>query len=366
MVAVTRGLSRIVWVLLVVAATQTQIAWGHGVPIDIVAVDGKLTPFLVNSLPAEIASLQKDPATGLLSATSPGFGVTNGANGIAAGTPLGLNVTSMLGYWDGTQLRKPEASLIIESPSGLQSYSVSSDTGYLTGLDLGSFQGFPFWEADSSYTLTPTDSAVGLYGFMAQVTSPRYVDSDPFFFPLVYDPEFTLGPVGFNSGVAALNGLFGKNSFDVNQDGILNGSDLDELCGAVGSSDARLDFNADNQVSLGDAETWLAANFTSRGDANLDGNVDFADFLVLTSSFPTNDDDSLWTEGDFNCDANVNFSDFLVLTANFGSIERTLSADSVAAVPEPTSNMWAILFSLLALHFTARTRSRCSKPFWFN
>jgi len=355
MVASQRGLTCIVWVLLVLAAMQPQLALGHGVPIDIVAIDGKLTPFLVDSLPAEIASLQKDSDTGLVVATSPGFGVTNNANRIASGSPLGLNVVSMLGYWDGTQLRKPDAALKIEPPSGFQRYVVRANTGDLTGMGLGSFQGFPFWEADSSYTLVPSDSEVGLYGFMAQVTSPDYVDSDPFLFPLVYDPEITLGPIGFKNGVSALRGLFGKNSYDVNQDGLLNSSDVDEICGAVGSNNTGFDFNTDGLVNVSDVETWLDANFTSNGDANLDGEVAFSDFLTLTAGFASNDaDSSMWSDGDFNCDQSVNFPDFLILTSNFGSIGRTLPANSIESVPEPSLNMWTTIFSLLTLSFTNR------------
>ena len=249
-------------------AGASEIALGHGLPIDVIAVNGQLTPFLKKDLPAEIASLRANPENLIIQASSPGIGVTNQANGIAPGTTFGLNAVSMLGYWDGSQLQKPEASLRIESPEGSK-YDVHATSGDQTGMQLGKYQGFPFWEADSLYTLSPTDSAFGLYGFMAQITSPDYVDSEPFLFPLVYDPGITLGPTGFQNGVAALRKLFGNKSYDVNQDGVLDGTDMDLVCSAVGSTSTQFDFDEDGHVGLGDVETWLAANFTGVGDANL-------------------------------------------------------------------------------------------------
>ncbi len=352
MTAGLRGLSCTIWVSFAIAI-RAQVVFGHGVPIDVVAVDGKLTPFLLDSLPAEIASLQEDLVTGIVSANSPGFGVTNSANQIRPGTALGLNVVSPLGYFDGTQLVEPATTLRIDSPVGFDSYVVGANTGEQTGFNLGVFSGFPFWEADSSYTLESPEAGFGLYGFLAQVTSPSYVDSDPFLFPLVYDPEFDLGPTGFRSGVSALRGLFEESSsetiYDVNQDGLLNGSDVDQICAAVGSNDESFDLNTDGQVSVADVEAWLAANSSSNGDADLDGNVSFSDFLILTANFATSDN---WTHGNFNCDGTVSFPDFLILSSNFGSIATSFPASSVESVPEPSSGMWTIIFSLLALRFT--------------
>lgn len=52
------------------------------------------------------------------------------------------------------------------------------------------------------------------------------------------------------------------------------------------------------------------------GDANRDGQVNFADFLILSVAFGTEGD---WPSGDFDGDGVVTFSDFLVLSSNFGS-----------------------------------------------
>ena len=57
------------------------------------------------------------------------------------------------------------------------------------------------------------------------------------------------------------------------------------------------------------------------GDANGDAQVDFADFLILSSEFgktmPQNSMDA-----DFDDDGRVNFSDFLLLSSNFNKPGR--------------------------------------------
>ena len=54
---------------------------------------------------------------------------------------------------------------------------------------------------------------------------------------------------------------------------------------------------------------------TKRGDADLDGRVDFGDFLTLSASFSSTD--AVWETGDFDGDGEVAFADFLWLAANF-------------------------------------------------
>ena len=52
------------------------------------------------------------------------------------------------------------------------------------------------------------------------------------------------------------------------------------------------------------------------GDANLNGRVDFHDFLVLANNFSK--EDAKFADGDFDGDGRVSFLDFLVLSENFG------------------------------------------------
>ena len=52
------------------------------------------------------------------------------------------------------------------------------------------------------------------------------------------------------------------------------------------------------------------------GDANTDGTVNFADFLILSRNYGKNEDVA-FADGDFNGDGMINFTDFLLLSQNF-------------------------------------------------
>ena len=78
------------------------------------------------------------------------------------------------------------------------------------------------------------------------------------------------------------------------------------------------------------------------GDADGNGQVEFADFLQLSSSFGTAGD---WIAGDFDGNGVVEFADFLGLSANFGqSVE---AATSIATIPEPSGTTLALLCFLI-------------------
>ena len=53
------------------------------------------------------------------------------------------------------------------------------------------------------------------------------------------------------------------------------------------------------------------------GDSDRDGDVDFTDFLRLSSNFGKAED-AVWADGDWTLDGAVDFADFLALSANFG------------------------------------------------
>ena len=54
---------------------------------------------------------------------------------------------------------------------------------------------------------------------------------------------------------------------------------------------------------------------TEYGDADLDGDVDFSDFLALAANFGK---EGGWASGDFDGDGLVTFSDFTILAEQFG------------------------------------------------
>jgi hypothetical protein len=74
---------------------------------------------------------------------------------------------------------------------------------------------------------------------------------------------------------------------------------------------------------------------THFGDSNLDGSVDFGDFLALSENFGQA---AGWAGGDFDGSGTTDFDDFLNLALNFGAGEI-----NVAAVPEPAGQELAIV-----------------------
>jgi hypothetical protein len=60
---------------------------------------------------------------------------------------------------------------------------------------------------------------------------------------------------------------------------------------------------------------------TRVGDANLDGRVDFTDFLRVAENFGNS---ASWSDGNFAFTPVVEFADFLALAENFG-FERSLA-----------------------------------------
>ncbi len=64
-----------------------------------------------------------------------------------------------------------------------------------------------------------------------------------------------------------------------------------------------------------DQEHTVVGRVTLKGDANMDGKVDFQDYILLETHFGTG---SSWTEGDFNGDGIVNMQDYIQLETNFG------------------------------------------------
>lgn len=160
-------------------------------------------------------------------------------------------------------------------------------------------------------------------------------------FPQGFDPE-SHGFVFVESAIGDVDGIPG-----------LTNTDLDLLIERVledsGSpSDLRLfDLSRDGRIEQADLSIWVTdLKGTHFGDADLNGEVDFSDFLALANNFGERGD---WAQGDFNASGDVEFNDFLVLAQNFGKV-----GSSVESVPEPSS-LFLIAFPL-ALLFAMRRR----------
>jgi hypothetical protein len=72
------------------------------------------------------------------------------------------------------------------------------------------------------------------------------------------------------------------------------------------------------------------------GDANADGKVSFADYLILEQNFGKTGMD--WAHADFNADGKVSFADYLLLEQNFG---KRLAQPAPAAAPGPVAALGA-------------------------
>ena len=94
--------------------------------------------------------------------------------------------------------------------------------------------------------------------------------------------------------------------------------DIDRLFveAASTNNDKEFDIDGNSLVNTDDVAFVVEAVVNSQfGDTDLDGDVDFSDFLKLSANFGN---EGQWADGDFNGDGIVNFADFIVLSKNFG------------------------------------------------
>ena len=139
----------------------------------------------------------------------------------------------------------------------------------------------------------------------------------------------------------------------LNGDHVFNVEDVDDLTQRLGSTDLAFDLDDDGLVTLTDHGILIQDVLgTTAGDANLDGKVDFGDFLTLSNQF--GESQAGWSDGDFDADGEVQFSDFLLLSSNF---QTTGSARSV---PEPTGTILLTCGGLVCL-LTWRTKRRTKR-----
>jgi|GEM_PF-3129679 len=135
---------------------------------------------------------------------------------------------------------------------------------------------------------------------------------------------------------------------NLDSDDQLTSADLDELTLAIvsRSTDERFDLDGNGEVELRDQAFWLHFTENKAGDTNLDGFVNFADFLVLSANFGKLGG---WSRGDFNADGKVKFEDFLELSRNYDST-------AAASVPEPHGSEAVLLLGLCLLIARRKTR----------
>ena len=106
---------------------------------------------------------------------------------------------------------------------------------------------------------------------------------------------------------------------DLSGDGVVDAIDVDLLFAALASdsTDLQYDLDGDGSVAASDRNYMVLSILDTRsGDVDINGRVDFADFLSLSANFGRQDVG--WEDGDFDGDGRVAFSDFLLLSTHFG------------------------------------------------
>ncbi len=136
-------------------------------------------------------------------------------------------------------------------------------------------------------------------------------------------------------------GKIGLAIGDLNDNGVLDVSDIDAVSQAVatGSTETRFDMNADGNVDVADVNTWVKdLKYTWIGDANLDGEFNSGDLVAVFTAGEYQDateNNSTWGTGDWNADGDFTSGD-LVAAFIDGGYGLGPSA-GVNAVPEPTT-----------------------------
>ena len=162
----------------------------------------------------------------------------------------------------------------------------------------------------------------------------------------------------------ALSPVFGQDDAelvgDIDGDGMVTIEDIDSYCYSIATTRVEMDgvpdINADGRVDYDDMEVLLESIGILRGDVNLDGLVQFRDFVKLSSNFgrgfedPVAEDPVFWSDGDFDCDRGVAFVDFLYLSSNYGEFGGPALIE-LEGVPEPAAcklAIWAGAMMLIA------------------
>lgn len=154
-----------------------------------------------------------------------------------------------------------------------------------------------------------------------------------------------------------INGQFGTDAWDIDTEF--------QRIGKTGDNWFE-DLNVDGVVTKADVDTLVQQIFkTTYGDSDLNGKVDFSDFLTIQNNFGKTGG---WAAGDFDGNGVVNFTDFLQLQNNFGfgtfiTASQTAALTAFAAsVPEPASVGLVILGIAALKRRSRRISNQVSEP----
>lgn len=284
---------------------------------------------------------------------NPGFfNERDNGGGTGPSDIVGYNVLDDLIFWSDGDFATPRDTTeirIINNPRTLDNTFIGTGTGEqrATFDDLsntigqsssaGDFHSHVDFRLDPISNDPDESPLPGAYGLKLSLSSDNadIQESDPFF--IVY--RFGIDQEQFARALDDFGALLSPATTvpgDFDADGLLTAIDIDLLSAEViaGSNQSSFDLTGDSIVDQTDRQTWvedLAGTFS--GDADLDGSVQFSDFLTLSSGFGMAGG---WADGDFDGNGQVEFPDFLTLSANFGK-----AAAAAKSVPEPATNLLA-------------------------
>lgn len=303
---------------------------------------------------------------------NPGFASERDIGGGTGPTDIvGYNVLDDLIFWSDGEFSapKPDTEIrIINNPGSVDDTIVGTGTGEQRASfdprsnSIGQSSSAGDFHSHVDFRLEPVSNdpeeipLPGAYGLKLSLSSDNDAveESDPFFVVFrfgIEEEQFTEALDDFDSLLMDSAGLLG----DFDSDGLLSAADIDLLSveANAGTNTGSFDITGDQVVDALDRTHWVEELFgTFFGDADLDGRVQFSDFLTLSSRFGAAGG---WSDGDFDGNGEVEFADFLSLADNFGNGEV-----NAASVPEPFGGASMTPLALLVgLRRSRHSRDRC-------
>lgn len=176
--------------------------------------------------------------------------------------------------------------------------------------------GTELWKTDGTTegTIRMTDSPEGSFNkdIVGRFYSKLYASQDYLYFTTGTPTILAFGMTGGN----------GMDLWKIPLSGRAHGPSsevIDSLYAAIESEtyESRFDLVKDDELNESDVQFLIENTLqTQFGDTNLDGIVNFTDFVQLSSNFGL--ENSSWSQGDFDGDGQTGFEDFLLLSNNYG------------------------------------------------
>ena len=120
---------------------------------------------------------------------------------------------------------------------------------------------------------------------------------------------------------------------DLNNDGVTNAADIDNLGANFGNTAWKYDFDVSgwptpNGANRQDADVLIRTIFeTDYGDSDLNGRIDFDDYSHIDSGF--NNHLAGWANGDFDGNGHIDFDDYALIDLSFnthaGALARAMA-----------------------------------------